>query len=154
MILEMLAIGLVASAFLAVYLEEAVYSVASLGCTFTLISILYFLRDAAFVAVFQISVGVGMLAVLFLSGDMLSEKPSEKKPLWKTLLAALATVTLSLPPIFFFTATPPTAVFPDVLFAQALWNLRSIDIVLQGLVMLTVSLGIAIVLHEKRESVG
>jgi len=38
----------------------------------------------------------------------------------------------------------------DVSFGDALWNLRSVDVVLQGLVVMTVALGIAIVLHQKK----
>jgi multisubunit Na+/H+ antiporter MnhB subunit len=38
----------------------------------------------------------------------------------------------------------------DVSFGDALWNLRGVDVVLQGLVILMIALGIAIVLYEKR----
>jgi NADH:ubiquinone oxidoreductase subunit 6 (subunit J) len=151
MILELLAVGLVVSAFLAVYLEEAIYSVASLACTFILMSILYFLNDATFVAVFQLAIGVGTLAVLFLSGEMLSEKSSKKKPLKNIILALTIALLLSSPTIFLSVVTIPTNISSEVSFAQALWNLRAIDIVLQGLVIMTVALGIAIVLYKRME---
>jgi len=35
-----------------------------------------------------------------------------------------------------------------------LWNVRGLDVVLQALVILTVALGIAIVLYEKKKKSG
>jgi NADH:ubiquinone oxidoreductase subunit 6 (subunit J) len=150
MILELVAVGLVVSAFLAVYLDGAVYSVVSLASAVILVAILYSLNDATLVAVFQLAIGVGTLAVLFLSGEMLSEKPSEKKRLKNTFLA-VAALLLSIPSIFISVGTIPTHVSSSVSFPEALWNLRAIDVVLQGLVIMTVALGIAIVLYDKKE---
>jgi NADH:ubiquinone oxidoreductase subunit 6 (subunit J) len=151
MILELLAVGLVVSAFLSVYLDDAVYSVASLAGTLILVAILYSLNDATFVAVFQLAIGVGTLAVLFLSSEMLSEKPSGKKPLKNAFLAIAVALLLSIPSIFLSVRTIPTNISSEVSFPEALWNLRAIDVVLQGLVIMTVALGIAIVLHEKKD---
>jgi NADH:ubiquinone oxidoreductase subunit 6 (subunit J) len=151
MILELVAVGLVVSAFLAVYLDGAVYSVASLASTIILVAILYSLNNATLVAVFQLAIGVGTLAVLFLSGEMLSEKPSEKKRLKSTFLAVAAALLLSIPSIFLSAGTIPTSVSSSVSFPEALWNLRAIDVVLQGLVIMTVALGIAIALYDKKE---
>jgi NADH:ubiquinone oxidoreductase subunit 6 (subunit J) len=155
MILELVAVGLVVSAFLAVYLDGAVYSVASLASTIILVAILYSLNNATLVAVFQLAIGVGTLAILFLSSEMLSEKPSEKKPLKNTFIAVAVALLLSIPSVFLSVGTIPTSVpsdgsFPEAL-PEALWNLRAIDVVLQGLVIMTVALGIAIVLYDKKE---
>jgi len=151
MIVELIAAGLVVTACLAIFLDEAVYSVASLACVFVLMAILYALSDATFVAVFQLAVGAGTLAVLFLAGEMLSEKPSREKPLKKTFLVAVAALLLSLPSIFLSVAITPANVSSSVSFGQALWDLRAIDVVLQGLIIMTVAVGIAIVLHERGE---
>jgi NADH:ubiquinone oxidoreductase subunit 6 (subunit J) len=152
MIVELVAVGLVVSACLAIYLDEAVYSVASLACMFVLTTTLYALSAAVFVAVFQLAVAAGTLAVLFLAGEMLSEKPVKEKPLKKTFLVALLAVALSFPSIFLSVAVTPTDVSPSFSFADALWNFRAIDVILQGLVIMTVALGIAIFLHERGES--
>jgi NADH:ubiquinone oxidoreductase subunit 6 (subunit J) len=149
MILELLSAGLVITACLAIFLDEAVYSVVALAGTFLFTSLLYALSGAIFVAVFQFAVGAGTLAVLFLSGEMLSEKPL-KKTLPKNLLTVvLAGALLSLPSIFLSISTPANEV-SGVSFGEALWTLRAGDVVLQGLVILTVALGIAIVLYEKK----
>ena len=149
MILELLSVGLVISACLAIFLDEAVYSVAALAGTFFLTSILYSLSGSVFAAVFQFAVGAGTLAILFLSGEMLSETPAKVPQ--KTLLSLVAVgVLLSLPAIF-LSVSGQTTVFSGISFEEALWDLRVIDVVLQGFVIMTVALGIVIILHEKRK---
>ena len=142
---------MVVSAFLAVYLDDAVYSVASLASALMLVAILYSLNDAGFAAVFQLGISVGTLAVLFLSGETLSEKTNRRNPLRKAFLAIAAALLLSIPSIFLSVGTPSTTVSSGVSFPEALWNLRAVDIVLQGLVIVTVALGIAIVLKTRKE---
>ena len=148
MILEILSAGLIISACLAIFLDEAVYSVTALAGTFFLTSVIYALSGAVFAAVFQFAVGAGTLAVLFLSGEMLSEAPTKTSQ--RTLLLIIAIgVLLSLPAIF-LSVLGSTSVLSGISFDKALWNLRAVDVVLQGVVILTVALGIAIVLHEKK----
>lgn len=150
MILEIFGAGMVISACLAIFLDEAVYSVAALAATFGLTALMYAYSGALFVAIFQFAVAVGTLAILFLSGDMLSEKPS-KKTSWKNVAPVVVVgVLLSLPAIFLSISSTNNVPF-TVSFGEALWNLRAIDVVLQGLVIMTVTLGIIIVLHEKRK---
>ncbi len=150
--LEIISAGLVVSACLAIFLDEAVYSVAALAGTFILTALLYALSGAVFVAVFQFAVGMGTLAILFLSGEMLSEKPEKKTRKAAIVGVALVGVVLSLPAMFFTVSSSNTASYPDISFGDALWNLRSVDVVLQGLVVMTVALGIAIVLYQKKRS--
>jgi NADH:ubiquinone oxidoreductase subunit 6 (subunit J) len=149
MILEVLSAGLIISACLAIFLDEAVYSVAALAGAFFFTALLYALSGAPFVAIFQFAVGVGTLAILFLSGEMLSEKPTKKTSRKSTLTVLVAGAVLSLPAIF-LSVTGTTGISTEVSFGEALWNLRAIDVVLQGIVIMTVALGIAIVLYEKK----
>jgi NADH:ubiquinone oxidoreductase subunit 6 (subunit J) len=142
---------LIVSAFLAIHLDDAVYSVASLTSMLVLVAILYSLNNGVFAAVFQLGISAGTLAVLFLAGETLSEKKDQKKPLRKTFLAVATAIALSIPSVFFTIGAPSTTFFSEVSFPKALWNLRVIDIVLQGLVIMMVALGIAIVLHVKME---
>lgn len=151
MIVELFAIGLVVSACLAIYLDEAVYSVASLACMFIFAAVLYALNSAIFAAVFQLAVGAGTLAVLFLAGEMLSEKPSGGKSLKNIFLVVAVAFLLSLPPIFLSVSAPVTTVSSSLPFAQTLWDLRALDVVLQGLVIVAVAIGVAIILHERKE---
>jgi NADH:ubiquinone oxidoreductase subunit 6 (subunit J) len=150
MIFEVLAAGLVISACLAIFLDEPIYCVASLADTLIFMALLYVLSDALYVAIFQFAVGAGTLAILFLSGEMLSEKPAKKTPRKNLILLIVVGALLSLPAIF-LSVSGSTSASAGVAFEEALWNLRALDVVLQGLVMMGVALGIAIVLHEKRK---
>ena len=149
MILEALSIGLIVSACLALFLDEAVYSVAALAGTFLFTALLYLENGAVYAAIFQFAVGVGTLAILFLSGEMLSDKPAKKTSLEKIIALIGAGVVLSFPAIF-LSVSGSTGVYSDASFGNALWNLSGVDVILQALVILTVTLGIAIILHEQR----
>jgi NADH:ubiquinone oxidoreductase subunit 6 (subunit J) len=152
MIFELVSAGLIISACLAIFLDEAVYSVAALAGTFMLTAFMYALNGAIFVAIFQFAVGVGTLAILFLSGEMLSEKPLTKTQPRNIIGVVFMGLILSVPPIFLsvFSENKVTAGVP---FGEALWDLRALDVVLQGLVIMTLALGIIIVLHVKKKSV-
>ena len=149
LVLEIISVGLIISACLAIFLEEAVYSVVSLAAMFFLTSVLYALSGAVFVAVFQFAVGAGTLAILFLSGEMLSETPAKVPP--KTLIALVAAGFLLSLPMLFLSISGQVGVFSGIPFEEALWNLRAADVVLQGFVIMTVALGIVIILHETRK---
>jgi NADH:ubiquinone oxidoreductase subunit 6 (subunit J) len=150
MIAEIIAVGMIVSAFLAVYLDEAVYSVASLAGTLVLTAILYSVNDVVFAAVFQFVISMGALAVLFLSGETLTEKTDAGKGFRKALLGLAAGLALSIPSLVVSFQMIPATIHVDASFSDALWGFRRIDIVLQGLTMLTVALGITIILGERR----
>lgn len=150
MIFEILAIGLIISAILALFLDEVVYSVAALSGIFFFTAIIYALSGSLFAAIFQFAVGVGTLAIMFLSSEMLGEKQIKKASPAKTAGLIGAGVVLSLPAIFLSVSTEKNLGI-DVDFGEALWNLRGFDVLLQALVILTIALGIAIVLYERRK---
>jgi len=153
MIVEVVSVGLVVTACLAIFLDEAVYSVAALAGTFVLTALLYALSGAYFVAIFQFAVGIGTLSILFLSGEMLSEKPLTKtKPTTAIAIGVLGAI-LTLPAIF-FSISSPSAVSTQISFGEALWNFDAVDVVLQGLVILCVATGITIVLFQRKKKTG
>lgn len=152
MIVEIIAVGLVVSAFLAVYLDEAVYSIASLAATVTLLSVLYFQLGGFYVAVFQFSVGVGTLIVLFLSGEMLSAWREVSTGRLKLVLGVVAAIVLSAVAVLSPAEVGTSNTFSEVTFSTALWSFRAVDILAQGLVVLTAALGVAILLKREKES--
>ena len=150
MIFEILAVGILISAILALFLDEVVYSVAALSGTFFFIALLYAENGALYAAIFQFAVGVGTLAILFLSGEMLGDKPKKKTSPQKVgALVGIGTV-LSLPAIF-LSVSGPTITEPVSTVGDALWSTRGLDVLLQAIVIFTVALGITIVLYEKRK---
>jgi NADH:ubiquinone oxidoreductase subunit 6 (subunit J) len=152
MILELVSAGLIISACLAIFIDEAVYSVAALASTFILTALLYALSGAVYAAVFQFAVAVGTLSILFLSGEMLSEKVTTKTKSASFIGVGVLGACLSLP-AFFITISPSNLISNDVSFGDAIWNFSAVDAVLQGLVILTLAMGIGIVLHQRKKAV-
>jgi len=150
MIFEILAIGLIVSSVLALFLDEVVYSVAALSGTFLFTALLYYLNGATSAAIFQFAVGIGTLAILFLSGEVLGEQFQKKTSPAKIGGLIGAGILLSLPAIF-LSVSDQTNIGSDVEIGEALWNIRGLDVLLQALVILTIALGIGIVLHERRK---
>lgn len=148
-IFEILSVGLLVSAVLALFLDEVVYSVAALAGTFLFTALIYGLSGSLFAAIFQFAVSIGTLAVLFLSGEMLGDKPLKKAS--PTRIAALlgGGIALSLPAIF-LSVSGESGANSNVDFGPALWELRGLDVLFQAIVILTIALGIAIVLFEKK----
>ncbi|MCW4019255.1 MAG: NADH-quinone oxidoreductase subunit J [Candidatus Bathyarchaeota archaeon] len=150
MILEVVSAGLIITACLAIFLDEAVYSVAALAGTFLLTSLLYALNGAIFVAIFQFAIGIDTVAILFLAGETLSERPETKTKPSMLIGVAVLGVILSLPMIFFSISSPST-VTSTVSFGEALWNYNAVDVILQGLVIVTLAVGIPIVLFQRKK---
>jgi NADH:ubiquinone oxidoreductase subunit 6 (subunit J) len=153
MIFEILAVGLIISAVLALFLDEVIYSVAALAGTFLFTALIYVLNGALYAAIFQFAVGVGTLSILFLSGEMLGDKPKKKTSPKRTSALIGIGAALSLPAIF-LSVSGSTGTNSNLDFSDALWNVRGLDVVLQAIVILTVALGIAIVLYEKKKKGG
>jgi len=151
MILEILSIGLIVSACLALFLDEVHYAVGSLAGTFLFISLIYALNGAIYGAVFQFAVGIGTLTILFLSGEMLSEKTKKKTSPKKFATLIIGGIILSLATILLSTSGTPIEI-SSIPLGEALWELRGLDVILQALVVLTIALGIFIVLHEHKKS--
>jgi NADH:ubiquinone oxidoreductase subunit 6 (subunit J) len=150
LIIEIFSVGLLVSAVLALFIEEVIYSVAALAGTFLFTALIYALSGALFAGIFQFSVGVGTLAVLFLSGEMLGDKPLKKISSVRVAALVAGGILLSLPAMF-LSVSGASGANSNVDFGEALWNQRGLDVVLQALVILTVALGIAIVLYQRRK---
>jgi len=150
LLLEILSMGIIISACLALFLDEVVYSVAALSGTFLFTALLYYENGAIYAAIFQFVVGIGTLAILFLSGEMLSDKSTRKTSPKKLSGLIGAGIALSLPSLFLSISSSTGAYF-DTSFGNALWNLSGVDVILQALVILTVALGIAIILYEQKK---
>ena len=151
-IFDVLSVGLIISACLALFVDEVFYSVVAFAGTFLFTALLYALNGSIYAALFQFAVGTGTIAILFLSGEMLSDKIVKKtSPEKLAALVGIGTV-LSLPAIFLsITSSSMVIGVSNASFGTALWSLNGIDVVLQAIVILTVALGIAIILYERRK---
>ena len=145
-----LAIGIVTSAVFAIYLKETVASVLSLSTMLILLSLLYFNLNAPFAAIFQLALGIGTAAVFLLAGDTLTKKSDEKTSIKKKVLGLIASFLLSIPVIIGTEATKTFTRSVSLSLSITLWDLRAIDVLAQGIVVLTVALGVMFLLKEER----
>jgi multisubunit Na+/H+ antiporter MnhB subunit len=145
-----LAIGLVTSAVFAIYLKETVASVLSLSVMMILISLLYFSLDAPFAAIFQLALGTGTAAIFLLAGDTLTKRNNTKTSTKTVFVGLIVSVVLSVP-VVVGTVFPESLVQSvDLSLSSALWDLRAIDVLAQGLVVLMAALGVVLLLKENR----
>lgn len=140
---------ILASAFLAIYCERIIYSVISLTSAFLAISALYFYLGAYYAAVFQLVTGIGTCIVFLLVGRTLSPPRSGEIDLKKMVLGVLVILVFSVP-ILVGVGQSDTIILPRVsTVPAALWNVRVLDVLAQGLVVLTIALGAGIILTEE-----
>ena len=145
-----LAIGMVTSAVFAIYLKETVSSVLSLSTMMILLSLLYFSLNAPFAAIFQLSLGTGTAAIFLLAGDSLTKKSDTKTTTKTIFMGLIVSAILSVPVVVGTVATQTFTSSLDLSLSSALWDLRAIDVLAQGLVVLMAALGVAILLKEER----
>lgn len=150
MILEFVFACIIIFACLAIYLDDAMYSLISLAITSILTATLYALNGALNAAIFHVTISVGTLVVLFSLSEELTESQKEKKLSKRSLLVLI--LSLLLPTILFLYPIENYAqiLSCEVSFTQALWGLRGFDVILQGVVVLSVALGASIILYEER----
>lgn len=140
---------ILASAFLAIYYKQIIYSVVSLTGAFLAVSTLYFYLGAYYAAVFQLVTGIGTCIVFLLVGRTLSPPRSDETALKKAILGVSAILVFSVP-ILVGVGQPETMVLPRVsTVPRALWNARVLDVLAQGLVVLTIALGAGVILTEE-----
>ncbi len=144
-----LAIGMVTSAVFAIYLKETVASVLSLSTMMILLSLLYFNLNSPFAAIFQLALGTGTTSIFLLAGDTLTKKSDEKTSSKTMLLGLVASAILSVPIVVGTVATQSFIGTLDISLSSALWDLRAIDVLAQGLVILTAALGVVLLLKEE-----
>lgn len=145
-----LAIGMVASAIFAIYIKETISSVLSLSLMMILLSFFYFSLDAPFAAIFQLALGTGTGAIFLLAGDTLTKSSNEKTSRKTILLALIASAIISIPVIISDVTTQTFTQPTELPLSNALWDLRMIDVLAQGLVVLTAALGVVLLLKEEQ----
>lgn len=148
---DLFAVAFVVSAFLALHLENVTYAVISFGAMFTVLSALYFSLNAPFAAVFQLVIAVGTIAVFFLAGEMLKPKRQIPQKFQSKILGIIVAVGLSVPSILLDFEADALMKPYSLSFSSALWEFRALDVIAQGVVILTLALGVLIVLKERKK---
>lgn len=145
-----LAIGMIVSAVFAIYLKETVSSVLSLSTMMLLLALIYFNLNAPLAAIFQLALGAGTAAIFLLAGDTLTTERNAKTSTKTKFLAIIASAILCVPMIIGTIETDSFVQSIELSLSQTLWDLRAIDVLAQGLVVLTAAIGVIILLKEER----
>lgn len=152
-----LIIGLVLAALSAVLSVRLIRSVIGLAVTSVLLTVIMFRLDSPLAAVFELSVCAGLIPAIFISTIGLTGRtaPEDMAALRRTklmrywllpvllVIAALALTQVVLP----HTAVNPVA---DNDVRHVLWNLRPIDLIGQVVVLLAGTLGVVVLVKERK----
>jgi uncharacterized MnhB-related membrane protein len=151
----LIAAGILVCAVQAVRIQRLLYSAIWLAGASALVALLMYMLGAPEVAVIELSVGAGLVTVIFvfainIAGDeTFKSKPLIPKPLALTLI--LVTVLLigwfALPALSMYTTSSLGTPF----ITNKLWNDRTLDILLQVVMIFAGTLGILGLLSEPRQ---
>jgi uncharacterized MnhB-related membrane protein len=151
MLLGLLIIGIILSAILAITAKRLLSSAIWLAGVSALSAILFYLLGAREVAVIELSIGVGLVTVLFVFAiSIAGDDAMDAKPLVPRILGALLALCLTalmgwmVVPSFLSGVPVPEASSTDIL-----WQVRGMDLIVQVTVIFAGVLSVLGLLSEK-----
>jgi len=148
---DLFVLVVVVSAFMALHLENATHAAISFAVALTAISALYFDLNAPFAAIFQLVVGAGTIAIFFLASEMFAQKGGKMQSLGSKVVGAILAIGISIPSIVLDIGNIAFVKSNGLSFSSALWESRAIDVIGQGVVILTLAIGAVMVLKKSRK---
>ena len=158
-VLILLLVSLIISSLCAVMIRNLIKASIALASTSAILTIVMFLLNSPWAAVFELSVCAGLITVIFIGAISLTgEKPSEeiiqlrKRRLRRfvalplLLLVAIALFFISWP---YLNNWVPKIVSSEATFQEALWNIRKLDILGQIIIILAGVFGIVVLFKER-----
>ena len=150
-------VALVLAALATVLTAQVIRSVIGLAVTSALVSLVLFRLNAPLAAVFELSVGAGLIPAIFLSvigitkrmtPEALMERKKEKLRMYWALPLIVILVGVALTQVHLPALPPPTAppMAGDV--KTILWNLRHLDLLGQILILLGGTFGVVVLVKE------
>jgi uncharacterized MnhB-related membrane protein len=151
----LLVLGAVLCAFQAIRTKQLLSAALWLACTSALTACLLFYLGAYEVAVIELSVGAGLVTVLFVFGISIAGEDAMDNPslVPLSLAGALALAAMGLVAWFSLPAAEAATAVSEPSFSVMLWEQRGLDVLVQiGLIFAGV-LGILGILAEKETAV-
>ena len=145
------AVGILISAFLAIRTQRLLISAIWLALTSALVALLTFMLGAPQIAVVELSVGAGLVTVLFVFAINISgEEGMAKRPLISRPLSVLSVCTAAALAIYLILRSAGVISLPMVPQDQPeiLWNARYLDILLQIALIFSGVLGVIGILSD------
>jgi NADH-quinone oxidoreductase subunit J len=152
-----LLIIMVIAALMVVFSSRLLLAAISLALTSIMVALLMFKMNAPFAAVFELSICAGLITVIFIT-TISFVKPvtqenileTRKRRLKKYIALPLILVVTGL--LLSFAVKPLAltipAVYPETSVANALWNIRQVDILGQAIILLVGVFGIVVLFRE------
>ncbi|PID85341.1 MAG: hypothetical protein CSA11_05765 [Chloroflexi bacterium] len=144
-------LALILAVFQAIRTKHLLPAALWLACTSALTACLLYTLGAHEVAVIELSVGAGLVTVLFVFGISIAGEDAMGKPAlvpW-TIAGAVALTAMGLVAWFTLPTSEPAAAVAEPAFSTMLWEQRGLDVLVQiGLIFAGV-LGILGILAEK-----
>ena len=153
-----LLVGILVSAVLAVWLHDLLAAAVGLSLASALLAILFFELDAGTAAIFELSVGAGLLAVLFISAISLVKAGRESRDARTGVLGKLTTLLIfGLVGSIFFYAARTILAHPPTLIKQAVsatvneivWGPRAFDVLGQAIILFGSMLGVILLFRTE-----
>lgn len=147
----LLVLGATLCAFQALRTKQLLSAALWLACTSALVACLLYALGAYEVAVIELSVGAGLVTVLFVFGISIAGEDAMGKPSlipW-TVAGGVALIAMGLVAWFTLPSAEPVTAVAEPSFSVMLWEQRGLDVLVQiGLIFAGV-LGILGILAEK-----
>jgi len=152
-------IALTAAALWTVMTRSLLRSGIGLALTSALLAVVIFRLNAAYAAVFELSVCSGLISVLFIStislthpltrAETLEHMKTRLKRFWYLpVIVVLVAVAFCIARLKFSVELPKAVAAEDARFI--LWNLRRLDVIGQVIILLAGAFGVAL-LFKKRD---
>lgn len=153
--ISLLAIGILLCAIQAIRARHLIVSALWLAGVSALLAVLLFLLGATQVAVLELSVGAGLVTVLFvfaisIAGELTRDLPSliPRSLAWVLCLALVALLGWLLRPFLAGTTLPTPIPQAEAEFAVVLWQQRALDVWVQIALIFAGVLGVLGLLAE------
>lgn len=147
----LLVLGATLCAFQALRTKQLLSAALWLACTSAIVACLLYALGAYEVAVIELSVGAGLVTVLFVFGISIAGEDAMGKPSlipW-TVAGGVALIAMGLVAWFTLPSAEPVTAVAEPSFSVMLWEQRGLDVLVQiGLIFAGV-LGILGILAEK-----
>ncbi|MEM3437146.1 MAG: NADH-quinone oxidoreductase subunit J [Nitrososphaerales archaeon] len=148
-------ISLIFLAFLVVEVKDLLRALALFIMMSSVLSVIFYILGAPYIAVFQLAIYAGAIAVLFLAtlhttkGRVIGKNLSSILNLILAILLPFIILTFSINIIDALNMVNPPQSYPLEKSPFFLWTYRSFDIIIQGLLLLATVTAVIAILRKK-----
>jgi len=144
------------SAILVIFCRDLLYAVISLGTLSVFTSILFYILGSPFASIMELSIGAGLITILFMATISLVEQPrvghakySGRSSISFFALAAVVATTIWVALSLAEGVPGPAAAASAAALPEVLWGIRLLDVMGLSVVIFTASIGIGVLFRTE-----